>query len=137
MAIIKIVILSILVFSFNSEAKCKNRGNVFCRFNVVEVYDGDTFFITIKKTQSIFGKRLGVRVKGVNTPEIRGGTVETKAAALRAKSFTSATLSNGRAIKLTQCVRGKYFRVVCNVIIDGASLADQLIKNNLAVIYRR
>ena len=37
-------------------------------------------------------------------------------------------LRNGKTIELKNLKRGKYFRVVADVYVDGVSLADRLIK---------
>jgi endonuclease YncB( thermonuclease family) len=38
-------------------------------------------------------------------------------------------------IKLTNLQRGKYFRVVANVVVDGVSLERELLDNKLAYRY--
>ena len=44
-------------------------------------------------------------------------------------------LANAKEIKLTKLQRGKYFRVVADVMIDGVSLEQELLDNALAYKY--
>jgi len=113
---------------------CGNE-NSFCRVKVVRVYDGDTFYVNIDKVHSLFGDELGIRIAGIDTAEIRGGTAESKALALKAKDFTNDLLNKAKRVDLEKCVRGKFFRIVCTVLLDGKSLGDELLKANLAKVY--
>ena len=40
--------------------------------NVVRVYDGDTFFVNVDSWPDVIGRKIGIRVNGIDTPEIRG-----------------------------------------------------------------
>ena len=44
-------------------------------------------------------------------------------------------LSNAHLIELKNCQRGKYFRLVCDVLADGLSVSDILVTEGVAVIY--
>jgi endonuclease YncB( thermonuclease family) len=55
--------------------------------------------------------------------------------ALEARDFVRAKLANAKEIKLTNLQRGKYFRVVANVVVDGVSLEQELLDNKLAYSY--
>ena len=59
---------------------------------VVEVYDGDTFKIDLQGVHPLFGDKLPIRVKGIDTPELRGTTEEIKALAEQARELTENTL---------------------------------------------
>ena len=102
---------------------------------VISVYDGDTFRVDIESLHPIAGKNIPIRVNGVDTPEIRGKCQYENNLALKARDFVRAKLSNAKEIKLTNLQRGKYFRVVANVIIDGVSLEQELLDNELAYEY--
>ena len=119
-----------------SDYNCGNKSNQFCQVKVVGLYDGDTFYVDIPKIHTLFGKRLGIRVLGIDTPELRGGTVETKAQGQLAKYFTKNLLDNAKRVDLKDCVKGKYFRIVCDVWIDNSvNLTQELLKANLGVPY--
>jgi len=102
---------------------------------VISVYDGDTFRVDINSLPPIVGKNIPIRVNGVDTPEIRGKCQYEKNLALEARDFVRDKLSNAKEIKLTNLQRGKYFRVVANVLVDGVSLEQELLDNKLAYRY--
>jgi len=72
---------------------------------------------------------------GVDAPEIRGKCASEKLAARKAKQFTVQFLRAGRVVELRKIKRGKYFRLLAEVYVDGKNLADALIKANVARPY--
>jgi endonuclease YncB( thermonuclease family) len=102
---------------------------------VISVYDGDTFRVDIDSLPPIVGKNIPIRLNGVDTPEIRGKCQYEKDLALEARDFVRNKLANAKEIKLTKLQRGKYFRVVADVYVDGISLEQELLDNELAYKY--
>ena len=102
---------------------------------VISVYDGDTFRVDIDSLPPIVGKNIPIRLNGVDTPEIRGKCQYEKDLALKARDFVRNKLANAKEIKLNNLQRGKYFRVVAKVIVDGVSLEQELLENELAYKY--
>ena len=102
---------------------------------VISVYDGDTFRVDIDSLPPIVGKNIPIRLNGIDTPEIRGKCEYEKDLALKARDFVRNKLANAKEIKLTKLQRGKYFRVVADVMIDGVSLEQELLENKLAYKY--
>ena len=102
---------------------------------VISVYDGDTFRVDIDSLPPIVGKNIPIRLNGVDTPEIQGKCQYEKDLALKARDFVRKKLANAKEIKLTKLQRGKYFRVVADVMIDGVSLEQELLDNELAYKY--
>ena len=102
---------------------------------VISVYDGDTFRVDIDSLSPIVGKNIPIRLKGVDTPEIQGKCQYEKDLALKARDFVRNKLANAKEIKLTKLQRGKYFRVVADVMIDRVSLGQELLENKLAYKY--
>ena len=102
---------------------------------VISVYDGDTFRVDIGSLPPIVGKNIPIRLNGVDTPEIRGKCQYEKDLAIKARDFVSNKLATAKEIKLTKLQRGKYFRVVADVMIDGVSLEQELLDNKLAYKY--
>ena len=102
---------------------------------VVSVYDGDTFFIDVDRWPGVIGQRIGVRLRGIDTPELRGACETEKRQARAAQRMTEARLRHADSVVLTALERGKYFRLIANVWVDGESLAQTLIDNGLARIY--
>ena len=102
---------------------------------VISVYDGDTFRVDIESLSPIVGKNIPIRLNGVDTPEIRGKCKYEKDLALEARDFVRNKLANAKEIKLTKLQRGKYFRVVADVYVDGVSLEQELLDKEFAYKY--
>jgi endonuclease YncB( thermonuclease family) len=102
---------------------------------VTSIYDGDTFRANIAGWPDIVGHHIPVRVNGIDTPELRGKCQKEKDLASRAKKLTVETLRSAKKIELRTMKRGKYFRIVADVYVDGKSLGEKLIDADLAVEY--
>lgn len=102
---------------------------------VTSIYDGDTFRVNIHSWPAVAGERIPVRVNGIDTPEMRGKCQAEKEQARLAKQFTVQTLRLAKTIELRNIQRGKYFRLVADVYVDGESLAAELINKKIAVRY--
>jgi len=131
---LNILLLALLALSVFS-AQAKPQYGTVTVSKVINVYDGDTFRVNIDSLPPIVGKNIPIRVNGVDTPEIRGKCQYEKDLALEARDFVRAKLANAKEIKLTNLQRGKYFRVVANVVVDGVSLERDLLDNELAYEY--
>jgi micrococcal nuclease len=129
----KLLIITTLLIAFQVQA-APQYGTVTVS-KVISVYDGDTFRVNIDSLPPIVGKNIAIRVNGVDTPEIRGKCQYEKDLALEARDFVRGKLANAKEIKLTNLQRGKYFRVVANVVVDGVSLELELLDNGLAYEY--
>jgi len=129
----KLFIITALLIAFQVQA-APQYGTVTVS-KVISVYDGDTFRVNINSLPPIVGKNIAIRVNGVDTPEIRGKCQYEKNLALEARDFVRGKLGNAKEIKLTNLQRGKYFRVVANVVVDGVSLEQELLDNKLAYEY--
>lgn len=102
---------------------------------LVSIYDGDTFRVDIEGWPDLVGKNMPIRVNGIDTPERRDKNEHIKALAQVAKEFVVTTLRSAETIELRNMERGKYFRIIADVYVDGQSLADMLIKEGLAKPY--
>ena len=63
-------------------------GQAFNNVSVASIYDGDTFKINLNCSLAVYCEKVPVRVRGVDTPEIKGKTEREKALAQKAKAFT-------------------------------------------------
>lgn len=101
---------------------------------VVSVYDGDTLTVDAHPWPGIT-IRTGVRLLGLDTPEIKGGCPEERAAALRARDRLAALA--GPTVILTGLGHDKYGgRIDARVrSIAGEDLAAVLIAERLALPY--
>jgi len=123
-----------LILSFSVFAEDKIYGDAVVS-EVTSIYDGDTFRCTIKGYPPIIGERIGIRVAGIDCPEMRDKRQSIKDLARQAKQYTVKRLREGKEIKLVNMRRGKYFRIVADVIIDGKNLSQELIEAGLAKPY--
>lgn len=98
-------------------------------------YDGDTCTFDLVGLPPIFGKNISVRLLGVDTPEMRGKCKAEIILAKKAKTFVNDILKRANAIKLLNVQRGKYFRLVSRILVDGKYLDEELIKNGLGRFY--
>jgi len=130
----KLLLLLILSLGVFSSQAAPQYGTAIVS-KVISVYDGDTFRVDIDSLPPIVGKNIPIRLNGVDTPEIRGKCQYEKDLALKARDFLRKKLANAKEIKLTKLQRGKYFRVVADVMVDGVSLEQELLENKLAYKY--
>lgn len=107
----------------------------FKNVEYVRAYDGDTITVNIGCVPDIFGNKIGIRVNGIDTPEIRGKCQKEKDIAYVARDFVRNILENSKKIDLVDPKRGKYFRVVADVYADGVNISEELLKKGLAVSY--
>lgn len=103
---------------------------------VLRVYDGDTFFVNIKGWPPIVGENIGIRIRGIDTPEIRGKCHEEKELAVKARDFVDDLLSNASSIQLHNVERGKYFRIIADVLVDGTLVSAALKESGLGKAYK-
>lgn len=133
--IVAYVLLMVLgIFSFKDAQASTDVLNVT---KVVSVYDGDTFRVDIEQpigTHPLFTKNIPIRLKGVDTPELRGKCSREVILAKEAKALTEDFLRTHKVV-LTDLSRGKYFRVVAYVKSGTKDLSKILIDNGLAVPY--
>ena len=128
------ILLALCLCSVSSLAKTQYGSVIVTK--VISVYDGDTFRVDIDSLSPIVGKNIPVRLEGVDTPEINGKCQYEKDLAIEARDFVRNKLSKAKEIKLNEIQRGKYFRVVAKVFIDGVSLEKELLDKDLAYKYK-
>lgn len=94
---------------------------------VVSIHDADSFRANIKQWQPIVGDNISVRLSGIDAPEIRGGCELEKKMAQEAREYTVTALTAADRIELRNVRRGKYFRLIADVYLDGSSLSERLL----------
>lgn len=106
---------------------------------ITKVYDGDTIKVNIKGYPAIIGSNVGIRLYGVDTPPIRTKNQLIKKLGYQARDFVKAWLdkaqNKNQKIMLKNMMRGKYFRIIADIEIDGKSLSKDLLDAGLAVPY--
>ena len=107
----------------------------FSGVEYVRNYDGDTMTVNIPGVHPLFGNEIGIRVRGIDTPEIREKDPFEKQKAKETKTLIEGILNRANEITLHDIEREKYFRIVASVIVDGQNLSDLLLAKKLAVPY--
>ena len=129
------LIITVLLFtSFYADAKDKSFGSATV-LEVTSIYDGDTFRANIEGFPAVIGEHMSIRINGIDTPELRGKCEKEKQLARLAKQFTVERLRAAKSVVLKNIKRGKYFRLIADVYLDGVSLGEQLIKQGHAAKY--
>ena len=107
---------------------------------VTYVVDGDTCDVTIDLGFKIEHK-VRVRLYGINTPETRTRDKEEKYRGLQAKARFKDLIKD-RAIRLVSHDKGKYGRVLGEILVESKKMKDnwtsvnkQLVKEGHAVEY--
>lgn len=102
---------------------------------VIKVYDGDTFTM-ISKLPNTQGPiyRFNVRMKGIDSPEIKGKTLNEKELGKKSRDVLS-NLILGKIVILKDISTEKYGRILADVYIGDLCINEWLLINNYAVKY--
>jgi endonuclease YncB( thermonuclease family) len=112
-----LLILGICSYTW-AKNDCTHDSKTFRCVKYIKNYDADTITFNIPGVHPIVGEKINVRVLGVDTPEIRTKNKCEKEKARNSKRLVKNLLKNAKRIDLKDISRGKYFRVVADVIID-------------------
>jgi endonuclease YncB( thermonuclease family) len=115
--------------------------NSFRNVQYVSVYDGDTFTVNLPDTiPDIFSYEISVRVRHIDTAEMKGSNKCEREMAEKAKAATTTLLKNAKRIDLEDVGRDKFFRILSQVVITTTEgklivLSKYMLDNNYAVPY--
>jgi len=127
-----------IVSHANEIDSCKHDENNFRCVEYLKNYDADTITFHIKDVHRLLGgssKGISIRVNGLDTPELRTKDKCEKEIGYKAKAVVTKIMKSAKRIDLRNIKRGKYFRIVADVIVDGISLKDVLLRQKLAYVY--
>ena len=131
---VAMVLFLFLVCSVSMSAK-RDFYNNYYSVEYLRNYDGDTIKVNIPNADPLIGEEIGIRLLGVDAPEIKTKNKCEKRKAEQAKAFVAKALKNAKKINLVNTTRDKYFRIVADIRYDGKSLGKQLLKRGLAYPY--
>ncbi len=114
---------------------CTNDANTFCGVQVTKVYDGDTLTANIASVHPLLGNRVGIRINGIDTPELRTKDLCEKRLGLKARDLVRSMVRDAKQVDLHNVGRGKYFRIVADVVVDGIDIRSTLIARGLGYPY--
>ena len=104
---------------------------------VTRVVDGDTVDCILDLGFSILHK-CRVRLYGIDTPESRTRDKDEKVRGKLAAKFLGDAINNGKKVVLRSKLKdskGKYGRVLGEIIVDDININVAMIENYLAVAY--
>lgn len=96
-------------------------------------YDGDTCSFNVL-LPAVFGTDIGVRLSGIDAPEIQGKCDKEKQLALQARTFLLSQIK-GATVTLQNVFRDKYFRIEASVMANGINLNQLMVQKGYAVLY--
>ena len=108
--------------------------------NIIRVYDGDTVWADLDLGFGIWMRNQAIRLRGINTPELRG---ETKEAGIAARDRLKDLLTRAGNKCVIKTVKddqtGKYGRILGELLVAGEeiSLNQVLIDEGFAVPYMK
>ncbi|MCB0377828.1 MAG: thermonuclease family protein [Bdellovibrionales bacterium] len=137
---IKLCVVFLVIFPFLALAKdgsnCDHSKTEFHCVKYLKNYDGDTITFNIPNVHPLLGHKISVRVNGVDTAETKTKNPCEKAAGRTARKYVANLLKHAKRVDLLNVQRGKYFRILADVIIDGRNLKDLLLDQRLAYSYQ-
>ena len=104
---------------------------------VKRVVDGDTVDVMLDLGFDIL-YNCRVRLFGIDTPESRTRNLDEKARGKMASAFLKEAIDNGTKVVIETKLkdsRGKFGRVLGNVVVDGKNINQSMIENYHAVAY--
>ena len=104
---------------------------------VERVVDGDTIDVVLDLGFDIMYKSR-VRLYGIDTPESRTRNLDEKARGKMASAFLKEAVEEGKQIVIQTKVkdsRGKYGRVLGDIVVDGKNINQLMVQCHLAVAY--
>ena len=102
---------------------------------VISIYDGDTIRVNIDNLPPIIGQNIRIRLSNIDTPEIKGQCLREKKLALIARDRLRQLVNNAHVIEIHNLQRGKYFRIVADLMLDGENASEMLVREKLGVTY--
>ncbi len=117
--------------------KCQHTSSIFRCVKYISNYDGDTVTVSIPGQHELFGELVSVRLNGIDTPEKRTRNACEKKLSIIASNYLRYRILKSRSgtIELRDIQRGKYFRVVAEIWVNGKNINKDMIKRKLAVPY--
>lgn len=125
----KLILFSLILAGCASRSLNIFDGKEFASVEFVKNYDGDTITVRIEGTE------IPVRLRGVDTPEIKSHEYCEKMKAVEARDRAHYLLEHASRISLTNVGREKYGRMLADLLYDGHLLSETLIEAHLGVPY--
>lgn len=101
----------------------------------VQIYDGDSFKVTINDWPEVIGKNIDIRLKGADAPDFSAKCDKERELAQQASDFAWNFIIGAQKVELVEIERDHYFRLLARIQADGKDLSTALIDAGLAKPY--
>jgi len=124
----RILFVLLLAFSFKAHGACFYS----VKINPVQILDGDT--VKNVKFNLDFGISVvrTIRLYGINTPELRGGTNYSKRKAVKARNRLRTIVANCSKLRIILHGTGSFGRSLASLFCGNINIQDQLLKEGHA-----
>ena len=102
---------------------------------VIKVYDGDTITVAAylpESNKQVY--KFSVRLRGIDSAEIRGSSATEKKHAIVARDALSERILN-QYVDIKTVSTEKYGRLLADVYFEGTNMNNWMVSNNYAVEY--
>jgi len=136
----RLMVAMMMLLAFAVQAKDYG-SHIVTAADHVSIYDGDTLYLDVAGWPPVVGQHIGVRINGLDTPEMHShcqdeqAKAREEAKAIQARQALEGILAHAETVELRNINRDKYFRILADVYADDANVADRLISAGLAVEY--
>ena len=103
-------------------------------YKILKVVDGDTIHITAPYLPIELGDKIGLRIRGIDTPEMRGKCLDEIQKAKDAKKYL-VSLVESKPYTIIIQGRDKYFRVLGDIKIGDEYVSNMMIEKGYARKY--
>jgi len=126
---LSLICLGVAIFCLVAIANAEDLTNV----QWLDCHDGDTCEFNVL-LPAVFGTDIGVRLSGIDTPEINGKCAQEKLLAAQARDFLRSQIKGTRVV-LLNVFRDKYFRIEAVVMANDVNLNQLMVQKGYAVLY--
>jgi len=102
---------------------------------VIKVYDGDTITVAAylpESNKQVY--KFSVRLRGIDSPELRGSSAAEKKHAIVARDALSERILD-KYVNIKNVSTEKYGRLLADVYFEETNMNDWMVSNNYAVEY--
>lgn len=138
MRFVKILLFLNFAISIAYAQECRHLIDTFRCVEVASIYDGDSIKVNINNLHPFFGEEMRVRVSDIDTAERYGKKPCEREMAILARNFIHHRISLAKdvsSIELRKIQKDKYFRINAQLWVNGRSIGNAMIAENLAVPY--
>lgn len=125
-------ILLIFVLSASPVAAGESFGDLHS-VQYVSTLSAKSFLANIPGQHPLIGRKIEILIKGIDVPDQKGVCVKERNRADKAVQLIDFMLSRGKKISLKNVERGRRFRLVATVLVDGKDIREVLIKKGFAL----